>query len=141
VLWEYFGELVRRYQGRPAADDEIDQALIDAPSHDLVGSTGVFLLAFRDSTAVGCIGLRYRDPVGEVTRMFVVADERRRGVGLALLSEIEDIARRRGMRRLELDTRDDLVEARRLYAKFGFDEVAAFNAGPFAEHWFAKTLT
>ena len=44
------------------------------------------------------------------------------------------------MTRLELDTRDDLVEARRLYERHGFEEVQAFNAGKYAEHWFVKNL-
>ena len=43
--------------------------------------------------------------------------------------------------RLQLDTRHDLVEARRLYARHGYHEVPAFNAEPFAEHWLAKDLT
>lgn len=73
--------------------------------------------------------------------MFVVATERRKGVGTALLSEIEVIARRHGITRLELDTRHDLVEARRLYVRSGYQEVPAFNAGPYAEHWYAKLLT
>ena len=59
---------------------------------------------------------------------------------MALLSEVEARARRHGITRLELDTRDDLVEARQLYAQAGFEEVPAFNAGRYADHWFAKVL-
>jgi GNAT superfamily N-acetyltransferase len=142
VLREYFGELISRYNDRPAAPEEILEEMDLAPSHDLAGTTGTFILAYRNSDPMGCIGLRFRpDLVGQVTRMFVIKRERRRGVGIALLSEIEVIARRRGISRLELDTRDDLVEARRLYIRSGYQEVPAFNAGPYAEHWFAKFLT
>jgi GNAT superfamily N-acetyltransferase len=141
VLEEYFAELIARYSGRPATREEIIEEMEKAPSDDLHGTTGVFLLAYR-SDPVGCIGLRLRpDLVGQVTRMFVKNQERGRGVGMALLSEIEAIARRKGITRLELDTRDDLVEARRLYVRFGFQEVPAFNDGPYAEHWFAKLLS
>jgi ribosomal protein S18 acetylase RimI-like enzyme len=56
------------------------------------------------------------------------------------LDELETVARKRGITRLELDTRDDLVEARRLYERRGFEEVPAFNAGRYAQHWFVKTL-
>ena len=42
---------------------------------------------------------------------------------------------------LRLDTRSDLVEARGLYAALGYQEVPAFDGGPYAEHWFTKTLT
>jgi GNAT superfamily N-acetyltransferase len=142
VLREYFGELISRYNDRPAAPKEILEEMELAPSDDLVGATGVFIVAYRNSDPVGCIGLRFGpDLVGQVTRMFVTRQERRRGIGIALLSEIEVIARHRGLTRLELDTRDDLVEACRLYLRSGYQEVPAFNAGPYAEHWFAKLLT
>jgi GNAT superfamily N-acetyltransferase len=142
VLREYFGEIISRYNDRPATSEEITVEMEKASSDDLSGTTGVFIVAYRTSDPVGCIGLRFRPgPVGQVTRMFVVATERRKGVGTALLSEIEVIARRHGITRLELDTRHDLVEARRLYVRSGYQEVPAFNAGPYAEHWYAKLLT
>jgi hypothetical protein len=37
--------------------------------------------------------------------------------------------------RLRLDTRQDLVEARVLYARHGFREVEPFNTGRYADHW------
>jgi ribosomal protein S18 acetylase RimI-like enzyme len=72
--------------------------------------------------------------------MFVIASERRQGFGIRLLDELETVARNHGITRLELDTRDDLVEARRLYDRYGFEEVAPFNSGRYAEHWFVKNL-
>jgi hypothetical protein len=41
---------------------------------------------------------------------------------------------------LRLDTRHDLAEARRMYARHGYREVAPFNESPYADHWFAKPL-
>ena len=49
-------------------------------------------------------------------------------------------ARERALSALRLDTRSDLVEARGLYKRLGYQEVPAFNAGPYADHWFAKTF-
>jgi ribosomal protein S18 acetylase RimI-like enzyme len=57
------------------------------------------------------------------------------------MTELESHARRRGLRRLRLDTRHDLIEARELYASLGFVEVAPFNDGPYAEHWFEQILS
>ena len=54
---------------------------------------------------------------------------------------LQAVARRLDVRTLRLDTRHDLVEARSLYVALGYLEVPAFNAGPYAEHWFAKPLT
>ncbi len=141
MLWVYFDELVTRYQGRPGTEGEIRQSMLEGPSDDLVAPTGVLLLARLGSNPVGCIGLRFRpNSVGQVTRMFVIVSQRRRGFGLRLLEELETVARNRGITRLELDTRDDLVEARHLYERYGFEEVPAFNSGPYAEHWFVKNL-
>jgi GNAT superfamily N-acetyltransferase len=141
LLWAYFQEMVSRYQLRPGRPDEVEGAMAEDPSDDLVPPSGMFYLARRGSTPVGCIGLRLRpNQVGQVTRVFVLSDERRRGVGARLMAEIEAAARDHKVRRLELDTRDDLVEARQLYESCGFVEVPAFNAGQYAEHWFAKQL-
>ena len=134
--------MVSRYQGRPATTTEVDAVLADEPSDDLTPPTGAFLLARTDDTVLGCAGLRLvGDGVGEVKRVFVTPDARGTGLGTRLMHELEAVARGLGVRTLRLDTRHDLVEARGLYAALGYVEVPAFNAGPYAEHWFAKPLT
>jgi ribosomal protein S18 acetylase RimI-like enzyme len=45
------------------------------------------------------------------------------------MGELEHVAREHGPSALRLDTRHDLVEARRLYAALGYEEVPAFNHG------------
>ena len=68
VLWEYFDELVSRYQGRPALREEIRESMVESPSDDLVGATGVFIIAYEDADPVGCLGLRLQaGNVGLVT--------------------------------------------------------------------------
>ncbi len=83
--------------------------------------------------AAFCAGLRES---GALTRTFVAPRFRRRGGGRVLLGA----ARARGTKRLRIDARDDLVEARGLYLAAGYDEVEPFNQDPYAEHWFAKRL-
>ncbi|WP_420877320.1 hypothetical protein [Streptomyces neyagawaensis] len=39
-----------------------------------------------------------------------------------------------------LDTRADLVEARALYARLGYEESEPHNDDPYADHWFTKRL-
>ena len=91
--------------------------MLEGPSNDLVAPTGVLLLARLARNPVGCIGLRFRlNRVGQVTRMFVVASERRQGFGFRLLDELETGARNHGITRLELDTRD---ERRRYIGEIG----------------------
>ena len=57
-----------------------------------------------------------------------------------LLAELERAAVDAGLTTARLDTRKDLVEARRLYARHGYVEVPAFNDSPYADHWFGKSL-
>ena len=79
--------------------------------------------------------------VGEVKRLFVPPAARGRGLGALLMGELEHLASEHDLSVLRLDTRHDLVEARRLYAALGYEEVPAFNDGGYAEHWLAKPLT
>jgi GNAT superfamily N-acetyltransferase len=127
------------------------------PSDDLALPHGLILVAREEGTVLGCAGLRLppgiqqpgvpvpgiQQPgrVAEVTRVFVVPAARRRGLGSRLLACLEDHARRLGVATLRLDTRRDLTEARRLYARHGYREVPAFSQGRYADHWFEKTLS
>lgn len=78
--------------------------------------------------------------IAEVTRVFVRPAYRGTGGGGLLLTAVESAARAFGIRAVRLDTRNDLVEARGLYAKHGYREVPAFHRRQYAEHWFAKEL-
>jgi GNAT superfamily N-acetyltransferase len=111
------------------------------PSADLCPPHGLFLLARRDDAVIGCAGLRLLPArTGEITRVFVVPGARRHGVGRQLLDAVEDAARQHAVSRLRLDTRSDLAEARELYIANGYQEVASFNDGRFADHWYGKIL-
>lgn len=46
-----------------------------------------------------------------------------RGLGARFVRELERLAREHAHTTLRLDTRSDLVEARRLYARLGYQEV------------------
>jgi GNAT superfamily N-acetyltransferase len=133
LLRAYFVEIVDRYWGRPMPAWEVDQAMREEPSDGLAA----FVVARFDGVPAGCAGLW---PSGELSRVFVAPAYRRRGGGRVLLGAIEDAARALGLRRVRLDTRHDLVEARSLYVACGYAEVPAFNAGPYADHWFEKEL-
>jgi len=141
VLRAYYRDIVGRYYGRPVTEAELGLALADEPSDDLQLPSGLFWLATEGPNVLGCAGLRLLpESVGEVTRVYVEHQARGRGIGARLLAEVEQAARDRGLARLQLDTRTDLVEARRLYARHGYREVPAFNDSPYAGHWFAKDL-
>ena len=136
LLRDYFAELTVRYFHRATTEQEIDLSLEEFPSAGLA----LFLLLRADGAPAGCIGLH---PTGELTRMYVAPPFRRSGGARALLSEVESWARGQGIRRLFLDTRTDLVEARAFYAACGFVEIPPPTATSalFQDHWFEKYLT
>lgn len=138
---DYYDEVASRYWGRPATVQEIDEGLTDDGVEQLVSPTGAFVVGRYDGTPAACAGLRVVDgDTAELTRVYVRPAFRGSGGGGLLLAAIEAAARDLGVKRIRLDTRNDLVEARALYARHGYEEVPAFNDGQYAEHWFAKTL-
>lgn len=141
VLHAYLQEVAGRYYGRPATEAEMDDALSAHPDDDLQPPSGLLVLALSGGAVLGCAGSRLITPdVAELTRVFVDPAARGRGVGAQLVGEVERLAHVHGRTQLRLDTRSDLVEARRLYARLGYREVPAFNDDRYAEHWFAKDL-
>jgi ribosomal protein S18 acetylase RimI-like enzyme len=142
ILRAYFDDVAGRYFGRPATEAEIAAAMREDPSDDLTPPSGLLLVAREGGNVLGCAGLRLLPgQVAEVTRVFVVPAARGRGLGSRLLHCLEDHARQHRRSTLRLDTRRDLIEARRLYARHGYREVAPFRSGPYADYWFEKTLS
>ncbi|MGW8888211.1 GNAT family N-acetyltransferase [Streptomyces sp. NPDC055749] len=141
---DYYDEVASRYWGRPATRQEIEEGLTDDGANRLVPPTGEFVVGRFGDKPASCAGLLLADAepdVAELTRVFVRPEFRATGGGGQLLAAIESAARDFGVRRIRLDTRNDLVEARGLYAKHGYREVPAFHhRNQYAEHWFAKEL-
>ncbi|MEU7134084.1 GNAT family N-acetyltransferase [Streptomyces sp. NPDC046261] len=135
----------RLHHGRTTTPEEIERHLAEDPSDDLAPPHGV-LLAGRyggERAPGGCVGLRRLDGrTAELKRMYVRADRRGLGGAAVLLAAAEATARSWGVRRIVLNTRRDLVEARALYARHGFTDVPAYADGPlpYAEVWLGKEL-
>lgn len=141
LLREYTDEIASRYYARPATEAEVDEAIAEDPNDGLHPPEGVFLLARNGIEPFGCVGIRPLEPgIAELKRMYVRPQARGLGVAARLLTAVEQHAQDLGFQAIRLDTRDDLVEARNLYAKYGFREIPAYNNGPYAEHWFEKKL-
>ncbi|MGW1085332.1 GNAT family N-acetyltransferase [Streptomyces sp. NPDC002596] len=138
---DYYDEVASRYWQRPATAEEIDEGLSGDGADLLTGATGAFVVGRFDGKPASCAGLLVVDAdTAELTRVFVRPEFRGTGGGGLLLAAVESAARAFGVRQIRLDTRNDLVEARGLYAKHGYREVPAFHRRQYAEHWFAKEL-
>lgn len=141
MLRVYFAEIVARHFARPATEAEIGAAMAGDPGDDLMPPGGLFMLAWRGEEPVGCVGVRLLSAeIAELKRMFVTPAVRRLGYGSELIAAAERAALGLGASVMRLDTRHDLVEARALYAKHSYREIASYSAAPYAEHWFEKLL-
>ena len=91
---------------------------------------------------VACGGLqRHSQTVGEVKRMWVDPEWRGCGLGVRLLVALEEEARRLGYREIYLDTNGTLTEAIAMYGRAGYRPIERYNSNPYAQAWFAKSLT
>jgi len=146
ALWRaYYTEVSDRWyllhEGRTTDPDELEREIAARTGAEFAPPTGVLLVARHDGEPGGTTGVRMLDAAtGELSRVFVRADLRGRGAAPLLLAAAESAARGLGARRLVLDTRGDLVEARALYARHGYEETAAHNDDVYPEHWFRKDL-
>ena len=86
-----------------------------------------FFLAWLHGAAVGCGGVALFDDFAEVKRMYVRNAARRQGVAGAILTHLEDEARKAGLSWLRLETGDNQIAAMQLYTRAGFRRCAAFG--------------
>jgi putative acetyltransferase len=89
-----------------------------------------FWTIWQNSDLLGCGALRELGPeFGEIKSMRTASTWLRKGVATRMLTYIVEEARRRGYRRLSLETgaQAEFAPARRLYASFGFTECDPFG--------------
>lgn len=141
LLREYAAGIVSRFYGREATPAEIELPLAESTPADFEAPRGAFFVAYLDDGPVGCVGVRHLDEdTSELKRLYVRPSARGLGLGAALTGEVERAARASGRRRVCLDTRSDLVEARALYERLGYVETEPYGGSAWAEHWYAKEL-
>lgn len=133
----YLAELNERFEG---GFDPVRS--VSAQPDELVPPHGWFLLARLDGELAGCGALKLQTGgFGELKRMWVAPAARGLGVAQRLLEALEARAAAAGVHTLRLDTNRTLAEARRLYLRNGYAEIAAYNDNLYADHWFEKRLS
>lgn len=88
-----------------------------------------FWTVWENSELLGCGALKELDPQhGEIKSMRTADRHRRKGAARVILSHIIEEARRRGYKRLSLETgsHEAFAPARTLYASFGFSYCEPF---------------
>ena len=133
---QYFAELAERF-----AEGFDPVRSLPADDADMIPPRGAFLVVQIDGQPVAGGAVKTIAPgVGSIKRMWVAPAVRGLGFGRRMLSAIESQARELGLTTLRLETNRALTEAIQLYRRSGYVEVPAFNADPYANHWFEKRL-
>ncbi|MBX7551411.1 GNAT family N-acetyltransferase [Streptomyces sp. NPDC004232] len=147
VLWRaYYTEVSDRWyvlhEGHRTDPGELEREIAAENGAELAPPAGQLLVGWYAGEAGGSAGVRLLGPdTAELTRVFVHDHLRGKGGAPLLVAAAEEAARALGARRIVLDTRGDLVEARALYARLGYAETEPHNDAAYAEHWFRKELT
>lgn len=101
----------------------VDPSQFDAPD-------GAFLVLTEADEPVACAGLRRlpgSEDCGELKRMWVRPEHRRRGHASAIIAAIETLAVERGYRRIQLETGTKQPESIALYQALGYRAVPAYG--------------
>jgi GNAT superfamily N-acetyltransferase len=147
ALWRaYYTEVSDRWyllhEGHRTDPDELEREITAQPGSELAPPTGQLLVGRYDGEPAGSAGVRLLEGgTAELTRVFVDAGMRGKGGAALLVRAAEDAARALGAERMILDTRADLVEARALYTRLGYEETEPHNDDIYADHWFRKHLS
>jgi ribosomal protein S18 acetylase RimI-like enzyme len=94
--------------------------------------TGSLFLAVDDKEiAYGCASLRKVDAkTGEMKRLYVKPEARKKGIGRQLAQAILESARGRGYQRVVLETTPHMKEAIDLFESLGSQKISAYRKNP-----------
>jgi N-acetylglutamate synthase-like GNAT family acetyltransferase len=117
--------------------DDINASYI-APGHEF------YVVVNGPKLVATCALMLSEDGVGQMVRVSVAKQYRRHGIARAIVARLSEIARQRGMRRLQVETNNDWVDAIWLYHNSGFsqydcDDVSVYMAVDFADQPSALT--
>jgi putative acetyltransferase len=115
------GELRERYPEPGANHFRLD-------AEEVAEGRGALLVAYRGEVPVACGALRLHDKTtAEIKRMYVIPEERGKGISRRILAALEAEGRKLGARRLVLETGERQTEALALYERAGFARIPRFG--------------
>jgi GNAT superfamily N-acetyltransferase len=86
------------------------------------------IVVYSENEAVGCGAIRaYSSDAIEIKRMFVLENERRKGIASIILDELEKWAQELNFKKCILETGEKLPEAVNLYHKKGYSRIANYG--------------
>ena len=87
------------------------------------GNSTLFLLFEEENKVLGYVGLQIVLDEGYITNVAVTKSARKRGVGSALISQLKEVAKEKGLIFISLEVRESNTAAIALYEKQGFKTV------------------
>lgn len=130
TLERLYREFEAELPAPPYADVDLEQELAEV--REIVGE-GLAFLAETDGEVLGFVLGRARPAVGQVTDLYVVPDARRRGIAAALVGELLEVFRERGLEHVAIDAMAENAGARAVYRRWGFQELRIDLAAPLEE--------
>ncbi len=127
LIHRAFDQYRGRIQPEPSAFAESADSIRSALEQ------GPIVLARRASRVIGCVSVRRRGEAAYAGRLAVEPAERGAGVGRALMTEAEGLARGLGFSRLRVETRLVLTANRAFFRALGFVE-GAWHSHPGFDH-------
>lgn len=92
---------------------------------------GILLLALWEHLPAGCVALRpLEEHIGEVKRLYVHPDFRRKGIAQQLMERLLVEAEARGYLKVRLDSIPTMQAAQSLYEQMGFHEIPPYWQNP-----------
>ncbi len=120
--------LVGRLDAELAERYALENIYADVDPDDLGPGRGAFVIARLGDEPVGCGAVRrLPDGRGEIKRMYVAPQARRRGIAAAVLAALEEHSARLGIADLVLETGDAQPEALGLYARAGYSRIPCWG--------------
>lgn len=92
---------------------------------------GAIVLAYKDETPIGCVGIRAHAPgIAELKRMYVHPEYRRYKIGMKLLNLALETATELKYTFIRLDTLPSMTPAINLYRSVGFYDIPPYRFNP-----------
>jgi GNAT superfamily N-acetyltransferase len=129
LFWEYFNEtkLIFSHQFGINLDVNTFFEQYMTQLHEFIPPSGCLLLGQYEAKIAGCACLRkIGENIGEIKRMYVRPEFRKKGIGRALIETIINEASNIGYSKIRLDSAPFAKEAYTLYRVCGFQDIEPY---------------
>ncbi|CAD0100039.1 unnamed protein product [Aureobasidium mustum] len=140
LITQAYTPYITRLNGKEPAPMTADYAV-------LISSSCVYILCApptqsTSSTVLGCISLNLNatNNALQINNLAVSPEAQGKGYGKLLMGFAEDVAKEKGVSKLELYTNVKMVENLVLYKKLGYEEVGRWVEDGFERVFFVKEL-